>query len=66
MTRLAQYRGINNGVKAYYTWIGNTGFLTGYDCVTNLFSHERIEACTDPDVDNGNGYGILVNGTRAN
>jgi hypothetical protein len=67
---LTQYAGEHgsfdyNGSKAYFAWVGNTGSLTGHDCVTKVFSHELTEACTDPDVDNGNGYGILVNGTQA-
>ena len=35
--------------------------LTGPDCVTNVFSHELIEACTNPNVNNLED-GILVNG----
>lgn len=54
-----------NGAKGYYAWISNNGLLTGHNCVTKVFSHELVEACTDPDVDNNNGNGILVNGTQA-
>ena len=65
---LASYAGQHqsfdyNGHKAYYAWVDNTGSLTGGNSTTKVFSHEMVEACTDPDVDNGNGYGILVNGT---
>ncbi len=54
-----------NSAQAYYCWVGNTGSLTGHDCVTKVFSHEMVEAVTDPNVDNGNAKGILVNGTKA-
>ncbi len=52
-----------NSTKAYYAWIGNTGSLTGHDCVTKVFSHELTEVMSDPDVDNTSAKGILVNGT---
>lgn len=51
-----------NGVTACYAWIDNTGSLTGHNCVTKVFSHELVEACTNPNVDTSND-GILVNGT---
>src|SRR5580704_999521 len=51
-----------NGVTAYYAWVDNTGSLTGHNCTTKVFSHELVEACTNPDVDTANN-GILVNGT---
>ncbi len=50
-----------NGVTAWYAWVDNTGSLTGHDCVTKVFSHELVEACTNPNVDTSND-GILVNG----
>ena len=50
------------GVTGYYAWVDNTGSLTGHDCTTKVFSHELVEACTNPDVDTSNN-GILVNGT---
>jgi hypothetical protein len=50
------------GVTGYYAWVDNTGSLTGGNCVTKVFSHELVEACTDPNV---NTSGILVNGTKA-
>ena len=53
------------GVRGYYAWVDNSGSLTGHNCVTKVFSHELVEACTDPDVDNSNPKGILVNGTKA-
>jgi hypothetical protein len=53
-----------NSHRGYYAWMWNTGSLTGHNCVTKVFSHELVEAMTDPDVDNGLGYGILVNGTK--
>ncbi len=64
---LAQYVGQHqsftyNGVTAYYAWIDNTGSLTGHNCVTKVFSHELVEACTNPNVDTSND-GILVSGT---
>jgi hypothetical protein len=49
-----------NGVTGYYAWVDNTGSLTGHDASTKVFSHELVEACTDPGVDNS---GIMVNGT---
>lgn len=51
-----------NGVTAYYAWVDNTGSLTGNNCTTKVFSHEFVEACTNPDVDTSNNS-ILVNGT---
>jgi hypothetical protein len=51
-----------NGVTAYYAWVDNTGSLTGHNCTTKVFSHELVEACTNPNVDTSNN-GILVNGT---
>jgi len=53
-----------NGVTGYYAWIDNTGSLTGSNATTKVFSHELIEACTNPDVDTSNNS-ILVNGTNA-
>jgi hypothetical protein len=50
-----------NGVTGYYAWVDNTGSLTGHDCTTKVFSHEFVEACTNPDVDTSNN-GILVDG----
>jgi hypothetical protein len=50
-----------NGATGYYAWVDNTGSLTGHDCTTKVFSHELVEACTNPDVDTAND-GILVNG----
>jgi hypothetical protein len=50
-----------NGAKGYYAWVDNTGSLTGHDCTTKVFSHEFVEACTNPDVDTSND-GILVDG----
>jgi hypothetical protein len=50
-----------NGATGYYAWVDNTGSLTGHDCTTKVFSHEFVEACTNPDVDTSNN-GILVNG----
>lgn len=52
-----------NGNTAYYAWVDNTGSLTGHDCVTKVFSHELVEACTNPDVDTSNNS-ILVQGTK--
>ena len=53
------------GVTGYYAWVDNTGSLTGHNSVTKVFSHELVEACTNPDVDTSNNS-ILVNGTRSN
>jgi hypothetical protein len=52
-----------NGVTGYYAWVDNPGSLTGGNSVTKVFSHELVEACTNPDVDTSND-GILVNGTK--
>jgi hypothetical protein len=52
---------IINGVTAYYAWVENSGSLTGAGSVTKIFSHELVEACTNPNVDTSND-GILVNG----
>ncbi|MFN8582699.1 MAG: hypothetical protein U0163_17195 [Gemmatimonadaceae bacterium] len=51
-----------NGVTGYYAWVDNTGSLTGHNCTTKVFSHELVEALTNPDVDTSNNS-ILVNGT---
>jgi hypothetical protein len=66
---LTQYAGQHQsftykGVTGYYAWVDNTGSLTGHNCVTKVFSHELVEACTNPNVDTSNN-GILVNGTKA-
>jgi hypothetical protein len=63
---LTQYVGqhqsfVYNGVTGYYAWVGNTGSLTGHNCVTKVFSHELADACTNPNVDTSND-GILVSG----
>jgi hypothetical protein len=50
-----------NGHTAYYAWVDNTGSLTGHNCTTKVFSHEFVEACTNPDVDTSNNS-ILVQG----
>jgi hypothetical protein len=55
---------VHNGVTAYYAWVDNAGSLTGPDCTTKVFSHELIEACTNPDVDTSNNS-ILVQGTNS-
>ncbi len=52
------------GVTGYYAWVDNSGSLTGHNCVTKVFSHELVEACTNPNVDTSND-GILVNGTKS-
>jgi hypothetical protein len=54
----------HNGHTAYYAWVDNTGSLTGHNCVTKVFSHEFVEACTNPDVDTSNNS-ILVQGTNS-
>ena len=38
--------------------------MTGHNCVTKVFSHELVEACTNPDVDTSNDS-ILVQGKNA-
>jgi hypothetical protein len=53
---------VYKGVTGWYAWVDNTGSLTGHNCVTKVFSHELVEACTNPNVDTSNN-GILVNGT---
>lgn len=52
------------GITGYYAWVDNTGSLTGPNCTTKVFSHELVEACTNPDVDTSNDS-ILVDGTKA-
>lgn len=52
-----------NGHTAYYAWVDNTGSLTGSNSTTKVFSHELVEACTNPDVDTSNNS-ILVQGTK--
>ena len=49
-----------NGATAYYCWVDSAGGLTdnASDGVVNIFSHELVEACTDPL-----GSAIHVNGT---
>ena len=58
------------GVRGYYAWVGNSGSLTGHDCVTKVFSHELVEACTNPNVDFSTNSivveGINANGNRVN
>jgi len=52
---------VYNGATGYYAWVENTGTLTGPACVTKVFSHELVEACTNPNVDTSND-GITVAG----
>jgi hypothetical protein len=52
------------GKKGYYAWVDDSGSLTGHDCVTKVFSHELVEACTNPDVDTSNNS-ILVDGKKS-
>jgi hypothetical protein len=54
-----------NGQTGYYAWVDNTGSLTGSNSTTKVFSHELIEACTNPDVDTSNNS-ILVQGKQSN
>jgi hypothetical protein len=54
----------HNGVTVYYTWVDNTGSLTGHDRTTKVFSHELVEACTNPGVDTTNNS-ILVQGKKS-
>jgi hypothetical protein len=54
----------HNGQTGYYCWVDNNGSLTGGNSITKVFSHELVEACTNPDVDTSNNS-ILVNGTNA-
>ena len=51
------------GITGYYAWVDNPGSLTGHNCVTKVFSHELVEACTNPNVDTSNN-GILVDGIK--
>jgi hypothetical protein len=53
---------VYNGIRAAYCWVDNPDSLTVNDSVTKVFSHELVEACTNPFVDVSNN-GILVNGT---
>lgn len=53
----------HGGQTGYYAWVDNTGSLTGHNSTTKVFSHELVEACTNPDVDTSND-GILVQGTN--
>ena len=53
-----------NVVRAAYAWVDNNGSLTGSSNVTRLFSHELVEACTNPFVDVTNN-GILVQGKKS-
>ncbi len=55
---------IYNNINTYYAWVGNPGTFTGGNCVTKVFSHELVEALTNPNVENLNN-GILVNGTKS-
>jgi hypothetical protein len=66
---LSQYAGQHQsftykGHTGYYAWVDNTGSLTGHDSTTKVFSHELVEACTNPNVDTSSD-GILVNGTTS-
>lgn len=40
------------GVRAHWAWVTNDGTLAG---VTSIFSHELVEACTDPEGDGWTG-----------
>lgn len=42
--------------KAWFAWVTNDGSLTNYNSIPRIFSHELVEACTDPE-----GDGIQVN-----
>ena len=53
-----------NGVTGWWAWVDNTGSLTGHNASTKVFSHELVEACTNPNVDTSND-GVLVDGTQS-
>ena len=52
-----------NSVTAAYAWVDNPNTLTGSTSFTKVFSHELVEACTNPNVDTSND-GIRVRGTN--
>src|SRR5215471_14431656 len=54
----------HNGQTGYYCWVDNNGSFIGHNSIIKVFSHELVEACTNPDVDTSNNS-ILVNGTNA-
>ncbi|MGN6346110.1 MAG: hypothetical protein ACTHME_00245 [Candidatus Nitrosocosmicus sp.] len=43
----------------------NNGSLTGYNCITKVFSHELVDVCPNPNVDSLDDE-ILVNGFKTN
>ena len=50
---------IYNGITSFYAWVDNEGMLEGSPGVVKVFSHELVEAATDPNVSGG----IQVQGT---
>lgn len=53
----------NSGRIIYFAWVSNDGSLDSRYCASNIFSHELVEACTDPNPANP-GYTHL--GTNKN
>ncbi|MEV6117666.1 hypothetical protein AB0L59_35645, partial [Streptomyces sp. NPDC052109] len=51
----------SDGTRVYWAWVTNDGTLTGGNSIPKVFSHELAEACTDPNVSNVDGGGIIVN-----
>jgi len=48
------------GPRVYLTWIENDGTLISNNSISRIFSHELVEACTNPDLDSG----IMVDGDQ--
>ena len=49
-----------NGITSFYAWVENEGMLEGSPGVVKVFSHELVEAATDPNLSGG----ILVQGKQ--
>jgi hypothetical protein len=56
-----------NGITSFYAWVDTDGTLEGSNGAIKVFSHELVEAATDPNVSTQIGEGgIFVEGTQAN
>jgi hypothetical protein len=44
------------GTKIHYAWVLNDGTLDSRNSIPKVFSHELVEACTDPELNHAPGF----------
>lgn len=50
-----------NGVNVHYAWVINDRTLNSMNSIPKVFSHELVEACTNPDVGRGRAAFVIGN-----